>query len=259
MFKNIITITGAALVLCSSCSKKESKVELGDAEGSVSLTNVNGSSKTVNFFINGDQKTLISAVGANSTITGTYVGLGKNTTNTISLNDATVATTEYFSGTFNTVSGKAYSFFAFDTLIGGKFKGILLNSDRSVAVDNVSTANVRFLNFSAKSPVLDLWMVRRVGGIAKDSVNIGARPYLGSVAIPDVNSLSTFVSIKASEVLGSAGPGVPASDYLIRLKVSGTNTIVSTSAATNIIPGRNYTIFARGTYPGSAVTLLLNN
>lgn len=259
MIKNIFSISCAALFFLSSCTKSESKVALGAAESSVSLTNANGSAKTVNFFINGEQKSLVSTVSANSTITGTYVGLGSNSSNTISLNDATVTTTEYFTGSFTTEPGKAYSFFAYDTLIAGKFKGILLNTDRSVPVDNVKTANVRFLNFSAKSPVLDLWLVRRVGGVNKDSVNLGARPYLGSVAIPDVNSLSTYTSVTASEVAGSAGVGVGASDFLIRLKLSGTSTIVSTSAATNIVPGRNYTIFARGTYPSSAVTLLLNN
>lgn len=259
MFKNIITITSAAMLFLSSCTKNESSISTTDAEATVSLTNVNGSAKTVDFFINGDKKTLVSTVSANNTITGTYVGLGNNTTNTISLNDATVTTTEYFSGSFTTEPGKAYSFFAYDTLIAGKFKGLLLSSDRSIPTGNITTANVRFLNFSAKSPALELWMIRRVGGIAKDSVSIGNQTYLGSVAAPNVAALSVFTSIKASEVAGSAGVGVAASDYQIRLKIAGTSTIVSTSAATNIIPGRNYTIFARGTYPSSAVTLLLNN
>lgn len=259
MFKNIITIASAAMLLLSSCTKNESTISSTDVDGSVSFTNVNGSSKTVNFFVNGNKKTLAGTVAANATIIGTYVGLGSSTSNTISLNDATATTTEYFSGNFTTAPGKAYSFFAYDTLVAGKFKGILLTSDRTVPTDNVYTANVRYLNFSAKSPAMDLWMVRRVGGVVKDSVNIGTQVYLGSVASPNAATLSTFTNIKASEVAGSAGPGVAASDYLIRLKLAGTNTIVSTSAATNIIPSRNYTIFARGAYPASAVTLLLNN
>lgn len=259
MFKNIITITSAAMLLLSSCTKNESTIGSTDAEGTVSLTNVNGSSKTVDFFINGNKKTLAGTVGANGTIAGTYVGLGNSTGNIISLNDATVTTTEYFSGSFTTVPGKAYSFFAYDTLVTGKLKGILLTTDRTVPTNNVSTANVRFLNFSAKSPALDLWMVRRVGGVLKDSVNIGSQVYLGSVASPNAATLSAYTSIKASEVAGSAGVGVGASDFIIRLKLSGTNTIVSSSAVTNIIPSRNYTIFARGTYPASAVTSLLNN
>ncbi|MBX2932980.1 MAG: DUF4397 domain-containing protein [Ferruginibacter sp.] len=259
MFKNIITIASASMLLLSSCTKNESSLGSTDTEAAVSLTNVNGSSKTVNFFINGEKKTLAGTVSANNTILGTYVGLGSSTANTISLSDATVTTTEYFSGSFTTEPGKAYSFFAYDTLIAGKLKGLLLSTDRSVPTGNITTANVRFLNFSAKSPALELWMIRRVGGVAKDSVNIGNQPYMGSVAVPNVATLSAYTSIKASEVAGSAGVGVAASDYLIRLKIAGTSTIVSTSAATNIIPGRNYTIFARGTYPSSAVTLLLNN
>jgi len=260
MFKNIITIiSSAAIILLSSCTKNESSTSIGDAESSVSLTNVNGSSKTVDFFINGEKKKLAGTVATNGTILGTYVGLGNSTSNTISLNDATVTTTEYFTGSFTTEPGKAYSFFAYDTLIAGTLKGILLNTNRTIPTGDVLTANVRFLNFSAKSPALELWLVRRVGGVAKDSVNIGNQPYLGSVASPNITTLSAYTNVKSSEVAGSAGAGVAASDFLIRLKIAGTNTIVSTSAATNIVPGRNYTIFARGTYPSSAVTLLLNN
>lgn len=259
MFKNIIIYAGAGLVLLSSCTKDESKVTGMDVQTSISYTNANGSAKTVNLFVNGVKKNLVGTIAANATIAGTYIGLDNQTTNTVSVSDATATTTEYFSGAITTEAGKAYSFFSYDTLIAGKFKGILLASDRKVPENNVLTANVRFLNLSPKSPSMDLWLVRRVGGVNKDSVNIGAQPYLGSVAAPNVTTLSAFTNVKASEVAGSAGVGVAASDFLIRLKLTGTSTIVSTSAATNIIPGRNYTIFARGTYPSSAVTLLLNN
>ncbi len=259
MVKNIITISAAALLFLSSCVKDETKVSSTAAESSVSLTNANGSSKTVNFFIDGAQKTLVSAVGANGTVLGTYVGLGNGGSHTISVKDATVTTTEYFNASVAVDPAKAYTFIVYDTLISGKFKGLLLSSDRTIAVNNTATAQVRYLNLSPKSPSMDLWMVRRVGAVNTDSINIGAMPYLGSVATPNTTTLSTFTTVRASEVAGSAGVGVGASDYIIRLKLTGTSTIISSTAVTNIIPSRNYTIFARGIYPASAVTLLLNN
>ncbi|MGC4100478.1 DUF4397 domain-containing protein [Ferruginibacter sp.] len=260
MIKNIILFSSVAIVAFSSCKKEASEVTSGAVETSVSLTNANGSAKTVNFFVNGTQVNQVASVAANGTITGTYIGLGtSSTSNTLSVKDATATTTEYYSGTLTTEVGKAYTFIAYDTLISGKFKGILLSSDRTVPTDNVSTANVRFLNLSPKSPSMDLVMVRSIGSVATDSVTISGLPYLGSVATPDVAALSKFTSIKSSEVAGSISATSAATTYVIRLKLTGVGTIVSSTAATSIIPGRNYTIFARGTYPSSAVTLLLNN
>lgn len=258
MFNKLFICCALTTMLFTACEKAESTVTSGDAVPTVSLTNANGSAKTVDFFLNGEKKNVTAAVAANGTILGTYIAVPEGNAS-LSVKDVATGNAELYSGVLTVVKNKSYNFFVYDTLITGKLKGILLESDRKIDENNTSTAKVRFLNLSAKSPSMDLWMVRRQGGIPLDSVNIGAKLYLGSVGTPDAAALSTYTTVPASEVAGSTATGAASTDYIFRLKLTGTNTVVSSSAATLVIPARNYTVFARGTYPASAVTILLNN
>lgn len=258
--KQILFLIGIVAAFCSAgCSKDETQVFTTIPLASVSLTNANASGKSLDFFIDGVKKNQVATVGANGTIIGTYVGLNDSSAHTLVVNDAATGNAELYRSSLNIQKGKAYSFIVYDTLKSGKLNGILLTSDRTIAINNTSTSNVRFLNLSPKSPDLDLWLVRRVGGILKDSVVLGPQPYLGSISSPNVATLSAFKSVISSEVAGSLGVGIASTDYLFKLKLAGTNTLVSTSAATLLIPARNYTLFARGIYPAAVITVLLNN
>lgn len=71
---------------------------------------------------------------------------------------------------------------------------------------------------------------------------------LSSVANPDATALSAYVDVASNQAAGAAGAGSLVTDYIIRLKLAGTNTIVTSTAATTIVNGRTYTYFARGIY-----------
>jgi hypothetical protein len=256
--KNIVLVLFSALTIVS-CTKDQSENIPSSPDTSVSLTNANGSGKTVNFFVNGKQANVNGTVVSFGTAIGPYYGLNISGTNTFSVVDATAPNAELFSGSFNTTSGTAYTFIAYDTLISGKIKGILLNSNRNVATDNNFTCGMRFLNLSPKSPSLELIAVRSFGAVVKDSASFGIQPYLGGISVPDISALSKFINTSASEAAGSVGIGSLTSTFILKLKVPTTGTVISSSAATSLIPARNYTIFARGTYPSSVLSILANN
>jgi len=134
-----------------------------------------------------------------------------------------------------------------------------LSADRKI---NPASPNskVRFLNLSPKSPALDVWFIRRVGAVAKDSLKVfAAVPSLSSVATPDATALSTYTDVAANQAAGAAGPGSLVTDYIIRLKLANTTTTVFSTTATTLVNGRTYTFFARGIYPSIGVTSFFNN
>lgn len=258
MLKKIFFYSLAAVAIGTGCTKDEQLKGSENVIAYASLTNVNASAKSVDFFIDGVKKTANGALAPNSTVLGTYVGFNADQ-HGITIKDATNAA-EYVSTTFTGIAGTAYSYFVYDTLVGGKLKTLMVKANRSLPKDNVTTSNVRFLNFSPKSPALDCWFVRLVGAVRTDSVKVGAAmPYIGSVAAPDVEALSAYTNIKASQLAGAIATGSAATTYSIKLTLANTNTIVGTVAATSLVPGRNYTFYARGVYPASAFSVLTDN
>ncbi|RYE17747.1 MAG: DUF4397 domain-containing protein [Sphingobacteriales bacterium] len=259
MIKKTFLYTLGCLALLSSCKKDDAIGTTPDRDlGYISFTNANSSSKSLNILV--DQKQVnTSALGVNTTLTGTYAGFAAGS-RTILTRDVAVATPpiDYYTGAVNVVAGQSYSFFQYGVITGGALKGILLNTDRTPDA-NGNNAKVRFLNLSNGAPALDLVMVRLEATTAKDSVVLySAQPSLATVATPDVAALSAYKSLAANKAANST-PGVPVSTYILRLKLAGTNTIVSSSASTTIVPGRNYTFYARGTYPATALSSVLDN
>lgn len=256
--KNLLYVAGLMLFACG-CSKTE---ELKGSEKSfayVSLTNANANGKVVHFFIDGNKKSINAPLLPNSTILGTYVGINGDTSHAVTVRDsATAANIDYFVGTINGTPNNAYSLFVYDTLKAGKFKTLYLTSNRSLSPGNITTSNVRFLNLSPKSPVLDLWLVRIVGTTRTDSVKAsGLSAYVGS-STPNVAALSTYTSVRSSQAAGANGTGSAITGYAAKLTLANTNTTVS-SASLTIIPGRNYTLYARGLYPATALSVLIDN
>lgn len=263
MTKHIFLYATGFLFLAAGCKKAENLTGPADTSTAyVSITNANASGKTVNVFADNAQLTLPVttplAIAPNATVLGQYTGVTPGTHLLEIRENATVPNT-FYTGNITVAGKQAYSFYVFDTLKTGRFKGILLTTDRKIYPTSLN-ANVRFLNLSPKSPALDFWMIRREAGTAKDSVKVASiAPYLGNVATPDPSVLSVTTSIVASRNAGAAGAGTPSSDYLLKLKLANTSTTVFTSAAATIIPGRNYTFFARGVYPGIGISTVLDN
>ena len=259
MIKKYLIIALGSFVLLSGCKKSTGVTgPLDKTVAYVSFTNVNASAKTVNVFVDNAQLNNAAAVAPNGTVTGTYLGVYPGD-HLLEVKENSTAATFYQSSDITVAAGNAYSYFVYDTLKAGRFRGILLTADRKI---NPASPNsrVRFLNLSPKAPMLDVWFVRRVGAVAKDSLKIfSAVPSLSSVASPDATALSAYTDVASSLAAGAAGPGTLVTDYIIRLKLAGTNTIVNSTAATTLVNGRTYTFFARGIFPSIAMTSFFNN
>jgi hypothetical protein len=259
MIKKTFLYTLGCLFILSSCKKDAALITTPDTNlGYVSFTNVNSSSKSLNIYV--DQKLIsATALGVNGTLNGVYAGFPAGTRALLTRDiSAVIPAIDYYASNINVAKGQSYSFFQYGVLTGGAFKGILLNTDRTPDV-NIDNAKIRFLNISNGAPALDFLLVRSEGSTVKDSVLLyTAVPSLATVATPDVNALSTHKSVAANKAANST-PGVAISSYVLKLKLPGTSTLVSASAATTIVPGRNYTFYARGTYPATALSSLLDN
>lgn len=245
--KSIIFGLGA-LIVFAGCKKEDGPTTTPDTNlAYVSFTNANSSSKVINVFVD-DKKVNSAAIGVNATMLGTYAGIMEGV-HTIQTKDTSsvLPPIVYYTKEFTFEKGKAYSFFQYGVLTAGALKGVLLNTDNKP--DLSGNAKVRFLNISNNAPALDFVMVRREGTVEKDSVvlysNMAA---LGSMASPDVASLSPHKLVAGNKAAGAV-PGVAASLYNLKVKLAGTNTLVASSAGVTIVPGRNYTFYARGTYP----------
>jgi len=268
MTKKYFFIASALVALLSSCEPDETPNYMSDTGlAYVSYTNVNASGKQTNVFVDGVKvnnvltTTSNTGIATNATITGTYIGVAEGS-HTLLVKDSNLVTSiNYFTGPLNVENGKSYSFFLYDTLTAGNLKGILLTTDRNPD-PNPMNAGIRFLNLSPRAPLFDFWAVRMQGTTARDSVLIASSaPYLGNVASPDINSLSAFKSVLASQATGAIAPGSVATTYIFKVRLAGTNTQVLASPVTTIAPGRKYTYYTRGLYGTSsfALTGVLSN
>ncbi|MEO6406356.1 MAG: DUF4397 domain-containing protein [Ferruginibacter sp.] len=261
MIKKILIFSFGTILLFSACTKEKNLTGPSDKTyASVSITNANASGKIVDAFIDQVKINNASTIAANGTITGTYIGITPGTHNILVRDISTVIPAiDYLNSSITVAGGNAYSYFIYDTLTAGKFKGILLNSDRIINYNTTNT-NVRFLNLSPKSPLLDFILVRREAAINKDSVVLySSVPYLGNVATPDITALSAFKPVLGNAAAGATAPTSGVTDYIARVKLAGTNTVVASTLVITLIPGRNYTFFARGIYPAVIITTLLSN
>jgi hypothetical protein len=224
----------------------------------VSFTNANASAKIVNLYVDNVQLNNAAPVAVNGTVTGTYLGVFPGD-RLLEVKENTTPPTFFHSSTIKVAGGSAYSYIMYDTLKSGRFQGILLSADRNINPAS-STSKVRFLNLSPKAPAVDVWFIRRVGAVNKDSLKIfSSVPSLSSVATPDAAALSVYTDVASNQAAGAAGAGSLVTDYIIRLKTAGTNTILNSSSATTFVNGRNYTLFARGIFPTIGISSFLNN
>ncbi len=259
MIRKIFFYAMGCIFITTSCKKLDAPTTTPDKDlGYVSFTNANSSSKTLHILV--DQKQVnTTAIAVNGTLLGIYAGFAPGTRALVTRDPGTATPPiDYYTGNLDIAAGKSYSFFQYGVLTAGAFKGILLNTDRTKD-ENPDNARIRFLNLSNGAPALDLLMVRSEGSVVKDSVLLySAVPTLATVATPDLNLLSAYKSVPANKAANST-PGVAVSSYVLKLKLAGTNTQVSASAATTIVPGRNYTFYARGNYPSTALSSVIDN
>ena len=247
------------VIVAGSC-KKATNLNGGIVkdESYVSFTNVNASGKQINVIVDGNKLNLAGVIAPNATVSGIYLGVAPGARATIIRDSSSASNIDYYTDNINVEAGSSYSYFVYDTLTSGKFKGILLNTDRNPDV-NYANSKIRFLNLSPKSPALDFWLVRRVGGTVTDSLKIfSGVPYLGNTT-PDPVALSAFTPVAASQAAGANAPGSAVTDYIIRIRNSSTNAVVSSTAATTLANARNYTFFAKGIYPSTSLISFFNN
>jgi hypothetical protein len=250
--KSIIICVGAVAIF-SGCEKDDAPATTPDTDlGYVSFTNVNSSSKVINVFVD-DKKINGAAISVNTTMLGTYTGLSAGSHSLQTKDTSSVLPPiVYYTGDINIEKGKAYSFFQYGVLTGGALRGVLLNSDNKPDLNG--NAKVRFLNISNNAPALDFVMVRREGTVEKDSVVLYSNmASLGSMATPDVAALSPHKLVAGNKAATTA-PVVAASSYNLKVKLAGTNTLVSSAAGVLILPARNYTFYLRGNYPSVALS-----
>jgi hypothetical protein len=169
--------------------------------------------------------------------------------------------------------GKAYSYFLYDTLINGTAKVLRLTDELKPPTD--PNTLVRFLNLAPNTPAYDVTLVRgtqydtsstsaqKLDFVGTDSVTIKNQSFVGDK--PNASVLSSF----ETSINGSTGnpiaktpqfANVPAFNKnnrtMIRLKLANTQTVVFQTAVT-LLPGRIYTIFARGNVKGQALGVSL--
>ncbi len=258
MIKKTLLYAAGITMFAASCQKSKDVTGTEISMSTVSLINANASAKSVDFIVDGNKKSVNAPVPANGIILGTYIGISRGAPHSLVVKDATNGS-DYYSGTLEGLPNKAYSLYVYDTLTAGKFKTLYLTTNRALSSGNLSTSNIRFLNLSPKSPVLDCWFVRIVGTVRTDSVKaVALASYVGSTSTPDVNALSAYTTINANQAAGANGTGSAITSYVVKLTVANTNTIVA-SLATTIVPGRNYTIFARGLYPSTSIGIVADN
>lgn len=254
--KSFIYIAGVVL-FATACEKPEPLKGEESKIAAVSL--INASSKNLNFLVNGELKNVNGGLAANGGIVlGTYIGIDPSAASTVIAKDFTTSA-EYVVTSVAGEANSAHSLYVYDTVKDGKLKSIYLTADRSIESANVSTSKIRFLNLSPKSPDLDCWLVRIVGAVRTDSIKLASSvPYLGNVASPNAATLSTYTSVRPSQLAGANGTGSLVTSYALKVTLGGTNTVVTT-ATTNIVQNRNYTLYVRSLYPGTGLSLVADN
>lgn len=217
----------SSLLLLSSC--KEDAQPEPNKFAYVSLTHaavILPTQRPVNVFVDGQRINKAAILSYPNTVTGTYVGIEAGT-KSLSIRDTTSASViEYAAASATVEAGKTYSVFAYDTVLNGKIRTLVLNTNRTDAVA-ANTSKFRFLHLSPDAPAVDVWAFRS----ATDSVRLYQNvSYVG--ATPNATTLSAFID-------------VPSAAYTIRVRLAGTNTNVA-SASVTVAPGKFYTGFARG-------------
>jgi hypothetical protein len=141
--------------------------------------------------------------------------------------------TTVFNANLNVETGRIYTAIAYDTLNGGRIRGVVLNDD--LTLPTTGNTRVRFLHLAPNAPTVDVTLLR-TSATPNDSVTISGRSFIG--ANPNAGQLSTFIS-------------VPGGTYTARVKLAGTQTVVAsvplTAANTSLAAGRIVTLFATGT------------
>ena len=261
MIKKLFLYSTSCLLIFAACTKEKNITGPQDKSYALlSITNANASGKAIDVFIDQNKINNATFISPNANVTGTFIGVTPGNHAMIIRDTAQASIIQYYSGSLNLTGGSSYSFFLYDTLTAGSFKGILLNTDRTPDA-NPLNAKVRFLNLSPKSPLLDFVLVRRENSVFKDSVVLYTSvPYLGNVAAPDVPSLSAYKSVLANAGAGATSPTSGVTDYIARVKLAGfPNAFVASTVVISIIPGKNYTFYARGIYPTVTITSFVNN
>lgn len=259
MTKQYLIVMLGSFAILSGCTKAKELTGTADKTlAYVSFTNANASAKTVNVFVDNTQLSNAAPIASNATVLGTYLGVYAGD-HLLEVKESVAPSIFFNSNNISVTGGNSYAYIIYDTVNAGRLKGILLTADRNINPASAKS-KVRFLNLSPKSPALDMWFVRRVATVAKDSIKVfSGIPSLTSVANPNATALSVYTDVASSQPAGAGGPGSLVTDYIIRIKLAGTNTILSSTAATTLVNGRNYTFFARGIFPAIGITSLLTN
>lgn len=277
---NKLMLVSLLLISAASCKPDETEVTQDASVANLSMVNAtSNNTRVVNFFLGGNSITPLSGVPntpntllgytilTGTTNIGFYAGVTPGAAN-ISARDTSLAigTPEYYAQSFNFEPGKSYAFFLYDTLnASNRFRGFFLPTDRTLE-PQAATAEVRFLNLSPLSPALDAWFIRQTSNgatptpalIPKDSVLVSAgQSFVGSLpTIPA--TLGNFTSVTANQAANS-GAGNLATNYLVRVRLAGSPTVVGTSAAFTFVPGKNYTVYVRNKYPTIAFGASVHN
>ena len=130
-------------------------------------------------------------------------------------------------------SGKNYSVFAYDTLLGGKIKVFAVEDN--LAAPAANKTKVRFLDLSPVAVAVDIY--------ANDSLVFANRSYADNVSD---NSKANFISVNAGT-------------YVVKIRLAGSGANISpllTLTDNVFVAGKIYTIYAKGTVTGTGVNQL---
>jgi hypothetical protein len=146
--------------------------------------------------------------------------------------------TAFISANLQFDASKAYTVVAYDTLASTgaqTLRAVQLTDDLTVPSD--TTVHVRFLHLAPLAPAVDITLVRTSPKL--DSVTLSNRAYIG--ATPNASALSAFTPI-------------PGGTYTLKVKLPGTQTLVTSFALTTTLSNRRIiTLAATGTARGQAL------
>ena len=158
-----------------------------------------------------------------------------------------VYTSDLYASTFTNdfESGKAYSFFVYDTTTSptGTAKVLQLKDDLTLPAPNM--AHIRVLHLAPRGPAVDIVLVRTTTPANQDSITIANKTYVG--AEPNATTLSPFTPVTRGT-------------YIVKIKAAGTQTVlisttVALTPAADLNIGRIVTIFVTGTAKGRPLTI----
>ena len=202
-----------------------------------------------------------------------YIGLIPGNRNISLENRATTPKSVYAQFSDNMEAGKAYTYVVYDTIDAKGFVKVLRLND-NLTLPTVSSAFVRFLDLAIFGGNMDVTLVRgtqydtsststqKLVFAPIDSVTISNQSYIGSS--PNISALSDFKysvtgvtgnAIAKSTTLATIPDFYQNNRYIIKLKTAGTQTVLLQSSAVTLLPGRIYTVFARGTAKGQALAV----